>query len=286
MPGEQNIQSLQAEVSHLKVERDALIRNVADENLAKEAAWAREANLNANLKLCEEQQATAKPTAYPLIKAIAAVIGGGAARRLCDALAYPAIERCKELEDLLAKCASYKKESEQKWTDMHFTICELERQLHAKDDATAPVPERSNYVLGFLFRGDRGSVVLIRNLKPKWQAGLLNGVGGKVEPGENPKDAMNREFMEECGVYIAGPNWRHFARMSGDHFSVDCYTFCDTDAWEKAVTQESERIEKIHPDDVKQSDCISNLPWLIALALDENEGRHHFAEVRYPKEAK
>lgn len=39
------------------------------------------------------------------------------------------------------------------------------------------------YVLGFMFSTeDRGQkVALIKKLKPKWQAGLLNGIGGKIE---------------------------------------------------------------------------------------------------------
>lgn len=140
------------------------------------------------------------------------------------------------------------------------------------------------YVLGFVFRdGDGTSVVLIRKEKPKWQIGLLNGVGGKVEQGEAPERAMSREFLEECGVEVPAENWRHFARMSGDDWACDCYTLRDSDVWEKAATTESEAVEKISPDELAVSGCIPNLHWLIELALDENEGRNHFANIRYAK---
>lgn len=44
-------------------------------------------------------------------------------------------------------------------------------------------------------------VALIKKIKPKELNGLLNGVGGKLEPGEDPVAAMIREFREETGVY-------------------------------------------------------------------------------------
>ena len=50
------------------------------------------------------------------------------------------------------------------------------------------------YVVGFMF-----SEEILKN-KPDWQAGRLNGVGGKVEPNEYPDQAMVREFEEETGV--------------------------------------------------------------------------------------
>lgn len=57
-----------------------------------------------------------------------------------------------------------------------------------------------NYVLGFMFDWNAEHVVLIQKTKPKWQEGLLNGVGGKIEEGETPYEAMVREFEEETGV--------------------------------------------------------------------------------------
>jgi 8-oxo-dGTP diphosphatase len=55
------------------------------------------------------------------------------------------------------------------------------------------------YVLGFAF-DKSDNVILVRKQKPKWQKGLLNGVGGKIEIGETSSDAMFREFREETGL--------------------------------------------------------------------------------------
>jgi 8-oxo-dGTP diphosphatase len=61
-----------------------------------------------------------------------------------------------------------------------------------------------DYVCGFLFNEARDRVVLIKKARPEWQAGRLNGVGGKVEPGESSDEAMRREFIEEAGVDVSG----------------------------------------------------------------------------------
>ena len=58
------------------------------------------------------------------------------------------------------------------------------------------------YVVGFLFNPDMTEVVLIKKNRPDWQKGLLNGVGGKIESGEDPITAMIREFKEETGIKL------------------------------------------------------------------------------------
>jgi 8-oxo-dGTP diphosphatase len=141
---------------------------------------------------------------------------------------------------------------------------------------------RAQYVLGFMIRGDGSSVVLIRKNKPQWQAGLLNGVGGKIEPGETPHAAMIREFREETGVDTSGCEWRQYCELAGGDFEVYCFAARDTRAWEAATSVEAERIIKARPDELSRMACVSNLHWLIALALDENGGRPFDVCVRYP----
>lgn len=76
--------------------------------------------------------------------------------------------------------------------------------------------EPTEYVVGFLFSHSMRDVVLIKKNKPEWQAGRYNGVGGKIEEGEMPFEAMCREFREEAGVNIFG--WESFItlRYAGD----------------------------------------------------------------------
>src|SRR5271167_3288640 len=74
---------------------------------------------------------------------------------------------------------------------------------------------RKEYVVGFLIDPTLSKVVLIRKVNPEWQRGLLNGVGGKVEPGEDATTAMHREFEEEAGV--AGLEWKHYLTLLTPH---------------------------------------------------------------------
>ncbi|HLL90976.1 MAG TPA: NUDIX domain-containing protein [Tepidisphaeraceae bacterium] len=121
------------------------------------------------------------------------------------------------------------------------------------------------YVCGFLFSDDRATVLLIRKRRPAWQAGKLNGVGGKIEPGETPADAMRREFHEEAGVdraawhhrlTLTGPDWvGHFFRAFGDLSAA------------RSVTDE--QLEQ-HPVRALPAHTIPNLQWIIPLLLDED----------------
>jgi 8-oxo-dGTP diphosphatase len=120
------------------------------------------------------------------------------------------------------------------------------------------------YACGFLFSLDRERVVLIRKHRPAWQAGKLNGVGGKVEAGETALDAMRREFIEEAGVEIrdwhqvltlTGADWQgHFFRAFGDVSAA------------RAVTDEQLELHSVHK---LPHDTIPNLHWMIPLMLDE-----------------
>mgnify|MGYP001571225688 CR=1 FL=1 len=58
-----------------------------------------------------------------------------------------------------------------------------------------------HYVLGFLFERQGRLVWLIKKARgPAHLIGKYNGIGGKVEPGENPEEAMRREAREEIDV--------------------------------------------------------------------------------------
>ena len=46
------------------------------------------------------------------------------------------------------------------------------------------------YVAGFMFSSDKSEVLLVEKMSPEWQRGLLNGIGGKIEGGETPLEAI------------------------------------------------------------------------------------------------
>lgn len=104
------------------------------------------------------------------------------------------------------------------------------------------------YVLGFAFSRDRKDIALIEKKKPDWQAGKLNGIGGKVEPHDpNPMEAMIREFREETGVITSGDDWDLFAVLSGNGYEMYCYRAFNNKMYE-CNTQEEEVVKRIAVD--------------------------------------
>src|SRR5205085_1283386 len=83
----------------------------------------------------------------------------------------------------------------------------------------------THYVAGFLFDEEAANVALIRKSKPRWQAGLLNGIGGHVEANESPERAMAREFYEETGVLIPISDWKKVAVLNVGYGSAVVHAF-------------------------------------------------------------
>ena len=122
----------------------------------------------------------------------------------------------------------------------------------------------SRYVVGFAYSSDKSRVMLIRKQKPEWQKGCLNGIGGKIEPGEQPDEAMQREGVEETGLVL---EWTHKGYMSGtnnDGSSFECHIFyAYTDQIFGYQQVESEQIGLFSMDDLNGEKVIENLNFLI-----------------------
>lgn len=123
------------------------------------------------------------------------------------------------------------------------------------------------YVSGFLFSPCGQHVALIQKLNPKWQRGLLNGIGGKIEPGETPHDAMAREFHEEAGLVTRPENWTCFARLHRpDEYLVD-FMFCRDARFDQIRSIEQEEVGIYECSDLP-AHLMPNLRWLIPMSLD------------------
>lgn len=97
---------------------------------------------------------------------------------------------------------------------------------------------RKHYVAGFAFDPSGDRVVLIEKSRPTWQAGLLNGVGGHVERGETPTQAMRREFREEAGLDV--DRWEVLLSLEGDGWIVHFFRAIGVDV-DSARTTTDER---------------------------------------------
>jgi 8-oxo-dGTP diphosphatase len=139
-----------------------------------------------------------------------------------------------------------------------------------------------HFVLGFAFNSAKDIVVLIEKQKPDWQKDLLNGVGGKVEPKETPRDAMIREFKEETGLETAAFEWDLFATLEGNNYLMYCFRLF-TDDIMKVKTMEAELIQKVTVTYALgkapiEAPIVNSLKVLLPMALDQN---FHFAEMRH-----
>ena len=74
--------------------------------------------------------------------------------------------------------------------------------------------------VGFVL--DRQSVLLLKKEKPPEHQGMLNGIGGKIEPAETPLACIRRECRKETGLHIVEDRWylieRGFIFGGGDLF--------------------------------------------------------------------
>jgi len=136
---------------------------------------------------------------------------------------------------------------------------------------------RIDYVAGFMFTPKRNRVLLIEKARPAWQAGKLNGIGGKVEQCEPPLCAMIREFKEEVGIETNYPDWHFLCSLSqAPRWSVSFYCcFSDKAFHYKQLTDEKPHlilVENLNLHarlDGSPIPPLPNLRWLIPLALDE-----------------
>lgn len=91
---------------------------------------------------------------------------------------------------------------------------------------------------------------------------MLNAVGGKIEPGETPEEAIQREFREETGMDVV--RWKKFLVHESDNHVLHCFT-ATVDVWKAAsVTDEQVTVIKVGDYD----GCIPNLRWMVPMALD------------------
>lgn len=125
-----------------------------------------------------------------------------------------------------------------------------------------------NYVLGFAFNLQKDQVLLIRKNRPDWQAGLINGIGGKVESGETEEQALIREFNEETGLDTSKLKWHRFCNLFGTEYKVTCfYTFTDLIYDANSKTDE---IVSVYALSLLPQNLLPSAKWLIPLVFDNS----------------
>lgn len=124
------------------------------------------------------------------------------------------------------------------------------------------------YCCGFVFDTERNNVLLIEKNRPAWQRGKLNGIGGHLENGEKPVNAMIRECKEETGLVIVR-SWHKLCVLTGIDWQVHFF-------WATSDLSEIGRLHGVLVDEGRLAivptrafpdNCIRNLRWLIPMAL-------------------
>lgn len=144
----------------------------------------------------------------------------------------------------------------------------------------------TGYVAGFLFDDCMEYVALVRKLKPRWQNGRLNAIGGKIEYEESPDDAMHREFQEETGMGIVP--WKPLCVLRGANWVVHFYyQVAEYSTLAALKSMEAEQIE-IHKASYFK-EMLPNLEWLIPMAKSLHRGEDRAASFEifeeYPEYA-
>lgn len=157
-----------------------------------------------------------------------------------------------------------------------------------------------HYVVGFAFNPTGTKLLLIQKTHPQWQKGKLNGVGGKIEQGELPIEAIVREFHEEAGLITRQEDWLRFCDMQDYKgymvfFFVAYLEALDNNWGGENYTiphglhseQTEETLHVVHPLWVVESKAMvmPNLPWLIpmALSMPRYEKQQSFMVKEVPK---
>jgi len=130
---------------------------------------------------------------------------------------------------------------------------------------------KKHYVMGLCIDRSAGLVLLVEKKQPAWQAGLLNGVGGKIEDDESPDDAMRREFKEETGISIPFASLRLIVILTCNGGTVYVYSI-EPRPFPRATdlpgsNDVGERLIIADLDNLPNK-CIPNIYWLVQLPFD------------------
>lgn len=154
-----------------------------------------------------------------------------------------------------------------------------------------------SYVAGFLLNAGCTHVALIEKIKPEWQRGKMNAIGGSIDlissvrhdsdPFSPPHDtyeppvvAMVREFREETGMKTSELDWKEFCVLSGDGFKVHFF-YAVAGVQDIAKRLQTTTAERVVVEPIRHNRRrIPNLEWLIPMAISaymgENSAAVHF----------
>lgn len=122
------------------------------------------------------------------------------------------------------------------------------------------------YTLAFIFNASMDRVLLMHKSKPEWQAGRINGLGGKTEEGESSLDCIVREIMEEAGLKTDPTKWIMTGNLHAQSWSTDVFTYIYEGDEDDAQSLEEQKVEWFDARNLPPN-VITNLNWLVPACL-------------------
>ena len=116
----------------------------------------------------------------------------------------------------------------------------------------------------------------------EWEKGKLNGIGGKIENGETALQAIVREAKEETAIVTDETDWKYFCLMQGKNWKIYVHKcFLSEDILSKWQMTTDKRPFYLYVSQVYEYQNVSNLQWLMEMAVDDNDGEDFFTTVNY-----
>lgn len=130
----------------------------------------------------------------------------------------------------------------------------------------------TEYVAGFMFRDNYREVALITKARPDWMRGKLNAIGGKIEPGETPIQAMCREFCEETQIATPQYVWREFCVLNHtSRYGIVWFFTANQNNLEPICGVGDEPVNWYNVELLQRAPTMNNLKWLVPLARDQDQ---------------
>jgi 8-oxo-dGTP diphosphatase len=127
--------------------------------------------------------------------------------------------------------------------------------------------------LGFIYTPLLDQVLLIQKSKPVFHKGLLNGLGGKTDPGETAAQCIAREVQEESGLVIQEEDWLQIGSLKWTEWSVDVLVAKYSGDQNKALSLTGDPVTWYETNKLP-ANVVSNLNWLIPLGIDCLKQQH------------
>jgi 8-oxo-dGTP diphosphatase len=110
-----------------------------------------------------------------------------------------------------------------------------------------------------------GALLAARRTTPPEAAGRWELPGGKVEPGEDPADALVREVAEELGCVVSVDRWLDGEQPIGDSHLLRA-AVCHLESREPEAGADHDRLRWVGPDQLGELDWLEpDRPFLPAV---------------------